>query len=304
MGDRKTIAFSALMFVTVAWAFGAFAGQARAQSAIVQGTESTPPPADVTPIKPIETQIVPLVEGTTVADTANFESPRQYERLLRMALGECFRELAGVAPDTLVRIGFDLDGTGGLSGIPEPIGVSTATADVRRLYLKSAARLDDCAPFPPEGTSAGFEIVVSNIGIQTLKRKSERISVKDSPDSPAAVAVMKPATESAEAALALNRAKRSEIQQRLKILGYDPKGVDGQFGKNSRDAIAAWQGDKGFAETGFLNAVQLLALNAQSQAGYAAYVAKNPPKKKKRRRVKVCQKIGILGIVQCRYVYR
>ena len=304
MVNRKTYAFSTIAIILLAIAFGPYVGSAISQGTRAEGTQETAPTPDGTILKPIETQALPLVEGTNPAAVANVASPRQYVKLLQMALGECFREPSGVAPDTLVSIGFGLDENGGLSGIPEPLGASTATSDVRRLYLKSATRLDKCAPFPPEGSSARFEIVVSNIGIQTLKRKSERIGVEESSTRQTAVAVMRPATETTEAALSLNRAKRIEVQRRLQVLGYDPEGADGVFGQNSRNAISSWQSEKGFPETGFLNAVQLLALNAQSQAGYEAFVAKQPPKKKKLRRVEVCRKIGILGIVHCRYVYR
>lgn len=122
----------------------------------------------------------------------------------------------------------------------------------------------------------------------------------------AALAVTAAADEEAEANLALSRAQRIEIQRRLGVLGFDPRGADGVFGAKTRTALSDWQADKGFAVTGYLNAVQLLALNAQSQASYEKLEKElaKAPKKKKKRRVRVCERLGILGIMKCHYEYR
>lgn len=44
-----------------------------------------------------------------------------------------------------------------------------------------------------------------------------------------------------EAALDLTRAQRREVQIRLALLGFDPRGIDGLFGPDTRAAIAQWQ---------------------------------------------------------------
>ena len=68
----------------------------------------------------------------------------------------------------------------------------------------------------------------------------------------------------AEEALGLSKADRQEIQRDLAILGYDPRGIDGIFGNGSRNAIRAWQGDRGFDPTGYLTGNQITALDAQA----------------------------------------
>ena len=66
--------------------------------------------------------------------------------------------------------------------------------------------------------------------------------------------------KAAEDALNLSRAARREVQESLKLLGFDPRGIDGLFGKGSRTAIAAWQRSNGFPETGHMTGNQLFRL--------------------------------------------
>ncbi len=64
----------------------------------------------------------------------------------------------------------------------------------------------------------------------------------------------------AEDALHLNREQRRQIQRNLSILGFNPRGVDGIFGRGTRAAVSAWQRENGFDETGFLTGNQIAAL--------------------------------------------
>ncbi|WP_176722372.1 peptidoglycan-binding domain-containing protein [Candidatus Thiosymbion oneisti] len=59
-----------------------------------------------------------------------------------------------------------------------------------------------------------------------------------------------------EASLGLTRQQRCDAQLALKALGFDPKGVDGTFGKNTRAAIARFQKAHGFDQTGYLSGQQ------------------------------------------------
>jgi len=67
-----------------------------------------------------------------------------------------------------------------------------------------------------------------------------------------------------EAALALNRNERRQIQRNLALLGFDPRGIDGVFGRGSRAAIAAWQRSAGHSDMGFLTRPQINALQRQA----------------------------------------
>lgn len=68
-----------------------------------------------------------------------------------------------------------------------------------------------------------------------------------------------------ETLIGLNAAERVEMQTRLTMLGYNTRGTDGGFGANTRSAIARWQGDNGYAQTGYLTADQVQRLRSQSR---------------------------------------
>ncbi len=84
----------------------------------------------------------------------------------------------------------------------------------------------------------------------------------------------------AEQALALNRAARRAVQERLTILGYDTRGVDGIFGRGSRAAITAWQKDERLKTSGYLNADQIELLKARADARSAEIAAEEEARKR------------------------
>ena len=67
-----------------------------------------------------------------------------------------------------------------------------------------------------------------------------------------------------EEALGLSRDARRQVQRNLDLLGYDPRGIDGVFGRGSRAAIGAWQGATGYEATGYLTAAQIGVLQRQA----------------------------------------
>src|ERR1700752_2254907 len=54
------------------------------------------------------------------------------------------------------------------------------------------------------------------------------------------------------------------LQQKLKDLGFDPKGVDGNFGPGTRDAVIAFQQSKGLQADGIAGPATLAALQSGS----------------------------------------
>lgn len=90
------------------------------------------------------------------------------------------------------------------------------------------------------------------------------------------LATLLPGDEGTETALQLSLQERAEVQQRLKILGHDPRGTDGVFGHNSRSAISDWQMATKLPETGFFTDHQLDQLMKASDRQYQAWLADNP----------------------------
>lgn len=70
--------------------------------------------------------------------------------------------------------------------------------------------------------------------------------------------------EATEAALDLKRDDRRHVQRNLTLLEFDPRGIDGIFGKGSRAAITQWQRVNGEEATGFLTGPQIARLQAQA----------------------------------------
>lgn len=73
-----------------------------------------------------------------------------------------------------------------------------------------------------------------------------------------------------ETALALTRDDKRAIQEDLTLLGFDTRGVDGLFGRGSRNAIAGWQRANGYDATSYVNEAQIALMDAQAKAARQA----------------------------------
>jgi len=70
--------------------------------------------------------------------------------------------------------------------------------------------------------------------------------------------------EAEEDALNLSRDARRQIQRNLTLLDYDPKGIDGIFGRGSRAAITTFQQANGLPATGFVTRGMMDRLSVQA----------------------------------------
>jgi uncharacterized caspase-like protein len=80
--------------------------------------------------------------------------------------------------------------------------------------------------------------------------------------------------EETERLLNLGLTERKELQLRLIALKYDAGQADGDFGDRARAAIREWQTRRGLSPTGYFNASEVAALNAESEASYQQLVAR------------------------------
>ena len=74
-----------------------------------------------------------------------------------------------------------------------------------------------------------------------------------------------------ERALGLDSGERRRVQRTLRVLGYDPGGVDGVLGNGTRAAIRAWQASRGVEATGYLSAGDVAQLSAQVEEGNLSF---------------------------------
>jgi len=70
------------------------------------------------------------------------------------------------------------------------------------------------------------------------------------------------ADQTAEDQIGLDRGQRRDVQRRLTGLGFDIR-VTGKFDDPTRAVITRWQAARGYPKTGFLNALQLKALQSE-----------------------------------------
>ena len=82
------------------------------------------------------------------------------------------------------------------------------------------------------------------------------------------------ADSASEEALALARRERADVQRRLALAGFDPRGFDGVFGPRTRQAITDFQEAWGFPATGYLDAAVYADLKARTEEAYAALASR------------------------------
>jgi peptidoglycan hydrolase-like protein with peptidoglycan-binding domain len=78
------------------------------------------------------------------------------------------------------------------------------------------------------------------------------------------------ASEDTEQMLALKRGGRIDVQRRLALAGFDPRGYDGVFGTRTRGAITDFQIAWGFPATGYLDTSVYGELNQRTEDAYQA----------------------------------
>lgn len=87
-----------------------------------------------------------------------------------------------------------------------------------------------------------------------------------------------------EKALKLSAKDRRELQTRLRVSGFQPGKLSPNFGPSQRAAIKEWQKTRGVSDTGFLSAMQVTALRAQSEPAYQRLLAEEKAAASKNRK--------------------
>ncbi|MGB3798095.1 MAG: peptidoglycan-binding domain-containing protein [Alteraurantiacibacter sp.] len=135
--------------------------------------------------------------------------------------------------------------------VEQPVGINDAVAALPNFF-----------PTPESGT------LLTSSEAQTTPGAiaGDLTEGRDTPPSLSA------GTETTEAALGMDRQTIREIQARLFLSGYDPRGIDGIIGNGTRDAIRSWQAQKGLVETGYLSAPLLRILQSETSSTYPIWL--------------------------------
>ncbi len=163
-----------------------------------------------------------------------------------------------------------------LAGSSEAVAVNDGVSEAEQAYWEQAVKLGDAGSFKlylkdyPNGhfrsiAEASIEQLEGDksLKVAALLPRNAELSKSDNSE---------PVLGGTD--LQLDKQQRLELQIRLKSLGFDPKGIDGNLGPGSRTAIAAWQAKNDFEASGILDGAQYAILLQQSDAEFAtAYQA-------------------------------
>ncbi len=229
--------------------------------------------------------------------------------LLETQLGACYAPPPDhISSEDQATVDLEIDATGALIGTPS-FRTSPASAGTRAITAAAGAALQSCLLTrpDPEGETAIFQVLFAADGVTVVALESGeegffqqagappsapaendlstafqqgilQVTGGETTQTPleqllAEVEAAGPSGEASEAALALSRTTRREIQGRLVSLGYDTRGVDGVFGPGSRAGISDWQQELPVPATGFLNQPQIAYLTLLTEDSYPKWVA-------------------------------
>lgn len=137
----------------------------------------------------------------------------------------------------------------------------------------------------------GGAYAVSDAFYNSAVPDKDLVVVRQAPDATPALTLLAsgaPAPDfsglATEEALALTRRARREIQIRMSLVEFDPKGADGIFGPNTREAISDLQSAWNIPATGYLDEQTVTSLKARTQRSYRRWASLQRAKQERRRK--------------------
>lgn len=189
-------------------------------------------------------------------------------------------------PSARVTIRINLDAEGSIIGMPDFIEPATPDETERKLFQRSLLALDSCAELKNLKLPAVIEISLTAAGVDSAALKPDvqpseppmlkapQVAAEALPEiAPEPIWVV--ADNTTENALDLKRADIAELQVRLRLLGFDPNGVDGVIGRGVRKAINGWQIARSVPASGYLDEPQLTAIKTESQDAFTGWIAED-----------------------------
>ena len=210
-----------------------------------------------------------------------------HEELLSSDLTTCLRLTAPDNPGPAIGFHADLGPQGTLIA---PIAlvapaITDLTPEITSQIMRAEAAVQNCVPL----LATGVPLVNTRL---VMALEADRISVVDQSllfQIPDILAMEELAEEEeAEPILELSSLDRREIQDRLRLAGFDPGKTDGVFGPRTLSALEGWQESMGHPVTGRLTGAQLVALRDSTEAEFEAFktTAEAKPVKRRKKRVK------------------
>ncbi|MDP2061903.1 MAG: peptidoglycan-binding domain-containing protein [Phaeovulum sp.] len=144
-----------------------------------------------------------------------------------------------------------------------PIGPGTPTGPVADPFATDRAFWEATQAL---ATPEAYDAYVARYpnGLHAAEARAEAARIRAEPGRLARLA---------EDALGLSRDQRREVQRQLALLGYDPNGIDGLFGRGTRTALTAWQRANAFEANGYLTRAQINEMAAQAKVRAATLEA-------------------------------
>jgi len=162
-----------------------------------------------------------------------------------------------------------------LATFPNGLYAAIARQEIERLTGETAkaADVEMAALAPQTETLSDAAAAATAPATAATTGAAEDAAVTDETEETAETAPVDEGTEETEAALALSRTDRREIQTRLNLAKADVGYADGLFGPRTRGGIAKWQEARGLPNTGFLTETQVSTLTEETEEVYVAHVA-------------------------------
>ena len=137
----------------------------------------------------------------------------------------------------------------GGTAVPPPSG------DAARAY-EAAERVGTVAAFRAfiRRFPGSFEAELAQAQIDKLEEKPLVVAGGGPVDDDEEVTLPVLSPEEVERGLGLSREERRPVQRGLSAAGHDPGPADGMIGRGTREALRRWQGSRGEAGTGYLDA--------------------------------------------------
>lgn len=183
-----------------------------------------------------------------------------------------------------IRIRMELDGMGNIVGMPDLLDPPSPDGEMQKVFQRSLIALDGCPGLKSFDLPTAVEISLTTAAVEsataipsTLTRETMAVDVAEPQSDSEPVPVTEPAwvfaDAEAEKSLGLGRSEIAKLQVRLKLLGFDPKGIDGVAGRGMRKAIADWQTDRMLPPSGFVDGRQLEKLRGETADAFSIWIA-------------------------------